>query len=197
MLALGPVLASLLLAAFAAPVSQTSFDPATLPEQSGRVLQYSLSPRGDVDGVILGNGLEVFLPPHLGPLVVQTVRPGDAVIVHGLRARAVPMMQAASLTNAASGRTVLTDAAAAVGSELPRERPRPMSVTGVVRMPLHGPRGDLNGALLEDGMIIRMPPPVAARSVDRLRAGSAVSAQGMGVAGPFGRVLETDRIDPR
>lgn len=193
----GPLLASLLSTSLPAAVVHSSFDPAALPAQSGRVLLYSLTPRGDVDGVILADGTEVFLPPHLGALLVQTVQPGDPVTVHGLRAHAVPMMLAASITNTATGRTVQEGMTSSAAPELPHGRPREMTVDGIVRMKLHGPRGDLNGVLLGDGTIVRMPPPVAARSGDRLEPGTPVSVRGAGIAGPLGRVVETDGIDPK
>ena len=71
-----------------------------------RSVQYSLTPRGDVDGLILTDGTEVHLPPHLGTQLVFAVRPGDDVTIHGLRARAIPMVQAMSVSNDATGSTV-------------------------------------------------------------------------------------------
>ena len=35
---------------------------------------------------------------------------------------------------------------------------------GRIHEPLHGPRGDLDGALLEDGTLIHLPPDQAGRS---------------------------------
>ena len=52
------------------------YDPSGLPATKGTVARYSLTPRGDVDGLILGDGTEVHLPPHLGTQLVYAVRPG-------------------------------------------------------------------------------------------------------------------------
>src|SRR5262249_29128996 len=41
------------------------WDASQLPETKGTVKQYTLTPRGDVDGLILNDGTEVKLPPHL------------------------------------------------------------------------------------------------------------------------------------
>ncbi len=57
-----------------------------------------------MDGLILDDGTEVHLPPHLGAQLVAAVKPGDVVTIHGLRARAVPMVQAVSITNDATGK---------------------------------------------------------------------------------------------
>ena len=82
------------------------YDPAGLPATKGTVARYSLAPRGDVDGLILGDGTEVHLPPHLGTQLVYAVRPGDAVTVRGLRALRLPLVSALSVTNDATGATV-------------------------------------------------------------------------------------------
>src|SRR5580700_7718883 len=72
------------------------WDASQLPETRGIVKQYTLTPRGDVDGLILNDGTEVTLPPHLTSQIVFAVRPGDAVTIRGLKARALPLIEAAS-----------------------------------------------------------------------------------------------------
>ena len=57
------------------------WDPSQLPETKGTVKQYTLTPRGDVDGLILNDGTEIKLPPHLSSQVVYAIRPGDAVTI--------------------------------------------------------------------------------------------------------------------
>ena len=52
------------------------WDSSQLPESRGTVKQYTLTPRGDVDGVILTDGTEVKLPPHLSAQTVFAIRPG-------------------------------------------------------------------------------------------------------------------------
>src|SRR6516165_212242 len=84
----------------------STYDPAQLPEIKGKVAQYTLTPRGDVDGLILNDGTEVHFPPSASTELVFAVHPGDAVTIHGMKARAVPMVAAASVTNDASGATV-------------------------------------------------------------------------------------------
>ena len=171
-----------------------STNPSQLPAIQGKVAEYSLTPRGDVDGLILADGTEVHLPPHLGTQLVYAVKPGDAVTIHGLKARAIPMVQAMSIKNDATGSSV-TDTGAG-GPPGPREAQQALNATGRVKAQLHGPRGDLNGALLEDGTIIRMPPPEAQRVASMLTAGAPVTVQGQGIEGPLGRVIEARLIGP-
>src|SRR5262245_35265853 len=102
------LLAASLLAGAGTALGQSApvYDPAQLPEIRGKVAQYTLTPRGDVDGFLLADGTEVHVAPRLSTQLVFAVRPGDAVTIHGLRARAVPMVAAASVSNDATGTTV-------------------------------------------------------------------------------------------
>src|ERR1700746_3532340 len=115
-----------------------AYDPQQLPALQGKVGQYSLTPRGDVDGLILDDGTEIHLPPHLGAQLVFTVKPGDRITVHGLKARAIAMVQAMSVTNDATGATVTDNGPD--GPSGPRDGGTYLSAQGHIRTQLHGPR---------------------------------------------------------
>ena len=192
-------------AAAAIAQSQTPYAFDQLPAFHGKAAQYSLTPRGDVDGLILGDGTEVHFAPHLGTQLVFIVKPGDDVTIHGLRARAVPMVQAMSITNDTSHATVSDGGPPGGPPPGPPPGPRgpagpgdgPMlTAQGQVKATLHGPRGEVNGALLEDGTIIRMPPPEAQRLAGQLQPGTPVFVQGNGYAGPLGKVVAARSIGP-
>ena len=71
---------------------QTPAPPAgDATEVKGKVAQYSLTPRGAVDGLILADGTEAYLPPHLSTQIVFAVRPGDAVTIEGRKTVANPV----------------------------------------------------------------------------------------------------------
>src|SRR5579863_293888 len=55
------------------------YDPQQLPAQRGQVQQFTLTPRGDIDGLILSDGTEVKTPPHLSTEIAYSIRPGDTV----------------------------------------------------------------------------------------------------------------------
>jgi hypothetical protein len=110
MLLRGALLAATMLCGYGMAHGQAPgpvWDASQLPETRGVVRQYTLTPRGDVDGFILNDGTEVKLPPHLTSQIVFAVRPGDAVTIRGLKAQALPMVDAASVTNFATGATVV------------------------------------------------------------------------------------------
>jgi hypothetical protein len=178
------------LAGLAYAQAESPYDPAQLPTIKGRVAQYLPTPRGDVDGLILDDGTEVHVPPPLSAQLVFAVKPGDAVTIHGLKARAVPLVAAASVTNDASGVTVAWSGPPHLRDDTPIE------AQGTVKAPLYDPRGVVAGVLLADGTVIRLPPPEARRLADQLTPGKTVVARGNGYAGPLGRALDAREIGP-
>lgn len=177
------------------------FDTSQLPVIHGKVAQYDLTPRGDVDGLILEDGTEVHTRPDLGMDLVAAVRPGESVTIHGLKARRLMLVQAQSVTGDASGRTVTDDGAASVRPPRPGPGPQasdggPLEARGVVKMALHGPRGDLNGVLLQDGTMIHLPPDQASGLSDLLAPGKTILARGDGLRNALGTVIGARSIGP-
>jgi hypothetical protein len=166
-------------------------DPDQFPAIQGKVAQYSLTPRGEVGGLILDDGTEVHLPPHLGAQLVFAIKLGDQVTVRGLKARAVPMIDAVSVTNDASRQSIVDN-----GPPGPRGSGQILQASGHVKAQLHGRRGELNGVLLEDGTIIHLPPDEADRLAAQLVIGQPLYASGDGIASPLGKVIAAQQIGP-
>jgi hypothetical protein len=166
-----------------------TYDPAQLPAIKGKVVQYLPTPRGDVDGLLLDDGTEVQVGPSASAQLVFAVKPGDSVTIHGLKARALPMVAAASITNDTTGVTV-------IGGGPHMQAPPQVDIQGQVKAALHGPRGDSNGVLLEDGTVVRLPPHEFAKLGDMLAAGKPVVVHGFGYAGPLGKAVEAREIGP-
>jgi hypothetical protein len=99
------------------------YNPQQLPVQHGQVQQFTLTPRGDIDGLILSDGTEVEIPPHLSTQIAYAIRPGDAVTIHGLHAEALPLVQAVSITDDATGHTVVDNGPLALGAAPPPPPP--------------------------------------------------------------------------
>jgi hypothetical protein len=170
------------------------YDPAQLPAFKGKVAQYLLTPRGEVDGLILEDGTEVHLPRFVSTQLVFAVKPGDAVTIHGLKARALPMVAARSVTNDASGATVMVMMPHGGKMGAGRMGGAALEAEGKVASVLHTPRGDANGVRLEDGTIIRLPPGEAKRLEETLAVGKTVAVRGAGYAGPLGRVIAARQL---
>ena len=181
------------------PATRTPlYDPQQLPMQRGEVQQFTLTPRGDIDGLILTDGTEVKTPPHLSTEMAYSVKPGDTVTIHGLHAAALPLVQGVSITDEATGRTVIDNGPPGPGRGPGVGPPGPVpgftDVQGRVRMALHGPRGDVNGALLEDGTVLRLLLPEAERFAALLQPGQNLVAAGTLLANPLGKVIEVRQL---
>jgi hypothetical protein len=187
------LVASLLAATSAAALGQrmAGYDPDQFPAIRGRVAQYSLTPRGEVDGLILDDGTEVHLPPHLGAQLAFAVKPGDQVTVRGLKARDVPMLDAISVTNEASRQSVVD-----VGPPGPGGAGQILQASGHIKAQLHGRRGELNGVVIEDGTIVHLPPDEADRLAAQLAVGQPLYVSGDGIASPLGKVISAQELGP-
>ncbi|KJC62241.1 hypothetical protein UP10_02530 [Bradyrhizobium sp. LTSPM299] len=171
-------------------------DPDHLPEVKGTVDLFLVNKHGEADGFLMTDGCEVHVPPHLSPRLLRDVRPGSEVRVRGVRPRATRMISAVAI-DTAKGRLL---------DEGPDKRPgdhefepaehAPMAVQGIVRQPIHGPKGETRGAVLEDGRIIRLPPHEAERLADLFVAGRKIAAKGEGATTSFGTVIEAKEIGP-
>lgn len=161
-----------------------------------------MTPRGDLDGFLLADGTQVHVPPSTQ--LAAAVRPGGQVAVRGYRSATASLIVAVAVTNSMTNQMV-TDR----GPPPPGFRPPPPSPPGVpapgtqqtflngsVQTPLYGPAGDLNGAVLEDGTIIRLPSPMAAQSANLLEPGQTITVQGWILSTAYGRVIDAQTIGP-
>jgi hypothetical protein len=156
-------------------------------EVKGKVAQYSLTPRGAVDGLILADGTEAYLPPHLSTQIVFAVRPGDAVTIQGRKTVANPVVAVDSVTNDASGAVVKAGPAAT---------PQQLDDESRIKLQLHDLDGHIKGVLLEDGVIVRMPPPDAEQDAAGLAVGQPLYVRGDGLSGPLGKAIAAREIGP-
>jgi hypothetical protein len=129
------------------------------------------------------------------------VKPGDAVTVSGSRSPTGALFIATAVTDAASNQTVVDRGPPAQGFAPPPPPPgvpapgaQSASVQGRVQRLLRGPAGDVDGALLDDGTVLRMPPHVAYQFSTLLAPGQTVAAQGWGLITSYGSVIDVQSI---
>ena len=173
-----------------------------LPDIGGAVERFIVNHHGDVDGLILmyepGRFLFVHLPPHLGPEITSAVVPGDRVRLRGLRPRGADMVAAVAVI-ASDGRVIVDNGPGGKDEQKPRlrqDRAKKIEVEGVVRMSLFGPKGELRGALLENGDSVRVGLKEAAHAAHLLRPGATLAAHGEGLESACGRVVSVAEIGP-
>src|SRR5229473_6379984 len=164
-----------------------------LPQFKGTMARYTLTPRGDVDGFILTDGTEDKVPKHLSAQLVYAIKPGDAITVRGQKAYNMPLIDAVAISNDASGLTVV-DRGPDRGPRAMAWADQPISAQGRIQAVLHGKRGEVNGAILDDGTTLRLPPPEAERFAALLTPGQSINAQGNGLVTPLGRIIDVQAI---
>lgn len=167
-------------------------DPTCLPETHGKVTHFLLNPHGALDGVVLDGTVQVHFPPHLSKAVAKHIALGERIRVRGVKPRAAEVIAAVMLT---SQRGVEIVDEGPHGHEHPQKSEgKSMDVQGEVVLSLYGPKGELRGALLDDGTSLRMPPHAAAELAAYLTPSVHVQAWGQGVKNKFGRTLEVHDI---
>jgi hypothetical protein len=175
---------------------------ATLGHQAdiqGIVQAFKMTPVGDLEGMILTDGTEVHLPPYLSSQLAAAVRPGEAVRVLGWRSSVPNFVVATSLTGQ-RGQSVVDQGPPPPGT-VPPPPPGQLApgaqqarVHGRVQQVLHGPAGDVNGALLDDGTTLKLPPPLAWQASSTLQPGQVVTVQGWALSNSYGRVVDAQTI---
>ena len=169
--------------------------PVAATEQiAGAVSMYLLNPRGEVDGLLLANGTQVKFPPHMSADLTRTVRPGDRITAQGVR-EASPVFTAFTITNATNGQSV--------NEVRPTQPPppdlrgvnlTPMQADGKIKALLHAPRGEIEGAVLDNGTIVRIAPHASEQFMSIFQTGAAISARGYGTQNEFGRCFQPTEI---
>jgi hypothetical protein len=181
------------------------YDPQQFPATRGELERLTLTARGDIDGFILKDGTEVKTAPGLSTQIAFAIKQGDRVTVHGLRAAALPLVRAVSITDESTHRTVadttMIDAPAPRTAPPPRGNPPQAAgaiseTSGRARMVLHGAQGEVNGVLLESGTILRFPPDQTAQLITFLQPRQPLVAEGVSLTNAMGTVVDVDQLGP-
>jgi hypothetical protein len=69
-----------------------------------------------------------------------------------------------------------------------------LTVSGHVIQLLHAGMGEVNGALLDDGTIVRFPPPFGVQLQNVLQHNVQLTATGYGTQNGYGRALEATTL---
>jgi hypothetical protein len=181
--------------------------PPTLPPRprdagqetgrNGTVSQYLMNPDGVVDGLLLTDNTIVRFPPHLSQQLVRTLKPQDVVRVEGFF-ESQGVLHATTITDSNSRQSV-SDTPPSPQNPPPAPNPtgrQAMNVNGTIRVLTHAKRGEIDGAVLDNGTLVHVLPPVAMQYANLFRVGAPLAASGYGTANGYGRSLEATAIGP-
>jgi hypothetical protein len=179
-------------------------DPDYLPETSGVFERFLLNPHGEADGMILADGTEIHFPPHMSAELCAAIDKGERpkLKVRGVRPRGCNMIAAVAVETMDGKRVVDLgppkehDEHRDPAARATKPKHEPMHADGVVRRVLHGPKGEARGALLDDGMIVRLPAKEAQHLADLLKPGQRLAARGPGLRSELGTVVDAREIGP-
>ncbi|QDP26767.1 hypothetical protein [Bradyrhizobium cosmicum] len=172
-------------------------DPESLPEVAGTLERFVMNPHGEVDGFVMKDkqaATLVHTPPHMEGELTRHLSPGDKVRVRGVRPRGANLLTAVAVITA-GGREIVDE-----GPDHDRKHPKvkhePMSVQDSVELSLFGPKGELRGALLSDGTVLRVGPKEAEHFAALLAPGARLAGRGDGLQTRHGRVIHAQAIGP-
>jgi hypothetical protein len=183
----------------AAPDHQSSvlvLEPPSMdhpPVADGIVTRYLLSPRGDVNGLLLNDGSQMHVTLRAAQDLTKAIQPGDHVRVHGRRASDSPLVKPDVIINVTDGRSFTVPYRLDLPMPPREERPavNEMHAAGTIEVLLYDPLKEVvNGALLSDGTQFRLPPDVGEHFHASLRKHMDVVVRGYGIATPYGTSLE-------
>jgi hypothetical protein len=171
-------------------------DPDSLPEVAGILERFVLNPHGEVDGFVMNGQTQtpifVHTPPHMEGELTRNAKAGDKLRVRGVRPRGADVLAAVAVTGE-SGLQIVDK-----GPDHDRKHPKiehqKMRLEGTVRLSLFGPKGELRGALLADGTIIRVGPKEAEHLTKVLMPGTRIAVSGDGIETQHGRVIQAKEI---
>lgn len=179
------------------PPPPSSLEAAVLtqaPVIEGRVTRLLINPYGEVDGLLMRDRVVVKLPPHLSDAVIAVAAAGQSVRVFGFT-EAPGSIKADAVVNLASGQIVFdrppgindTNGVAPLPPHLRASQLRQLQVEGRVELVLTGPRGEINGVILDNGSIVRFAPDGLRSPLQR---GMPFAATGLGTSNTYGTSIE-------
>lgn len=169
-------------------------DPASLPATRGTVDSFIYNQHGDADGFLLAGGRQVHLPPHLSAELQRKLKVGDKVSVRALSPRGSDLLAAVSVTTPGGAEIVDHGPHAQPHHPPAPRRSRAVELQGTVRRTLYAPRGEVCGAVLAGGEIVRMRPKENAELAPYLAVGRDVTVWGDEIVVKGQRIVDLAHI---
>lgn len=156
-----------------------------------------LNPDGLVDGVLLSDNTIVRFAPHMSQQLVQAVKPQDFVSLVGFT-EYQGTIRATTITNPATQQSVIDSPPSPQNPPpgLGQEARQPINANGSIKVVSHAPKGEIDGAVLDNGTIVHFPPSVGRQYANLFQVGAPLAVVGYGTVNTYGRSLEASSIGP-
>lgn len=171
-------------------------DPDNLPETAGTIAVLLYNEHGVLDGVVLDGRRQIHIPPHLGARLQRQLKVGEHVTVRGIKPRHVDLIAAVSV-GTPDGRQFIDEGPAQSKALPPSPASKTVHFADRVSMTLFAPRGEVSGALLEGGQIVRLQPKGNQGIAPYLRTGRQIEIWGQGFRKAGTQVVQLEHIAPR
>lgn len=162
----------------------------------GTIERMTTAPKGEIDGAVLDDGTWIHWPPHLEDRFTSVVDTGDRVEATGRMEtgkKGDTRFEVRTLTNLDSNATVENNEPQGKrkkGRGGPPHEPRRFGKTETVRGAVErlttAPKGETDGAILDDGTFIHWPPHLEDRFAAIVGRGDRVEAVGFHSRGKRG-----------
>lgn len=153
----------------------------SLTTLSGTVSQWSTNDDDILDGFSFtsstNSSIAVKFPTHLGQQIQKSVKPGSSISVTGFTETTREGESRFRMTSLTAGKTTIVDTPPAAPTT-PPSAPTLTTVTGKIADYRLGRDGRVNGMVLDDKTIIRIPPHVAYQLTNLAKKGSTITVQG-------------------
>jgi len=181
------------IAGFARSASAQTF-PSQSVDLEGKVDRFTLSSSGLLDGFLLDDGTEVHVAPYLARQLGRAIRRGESVRITGLRIPDVQVVVASFVLGENTHETVIDRGEAGTVASRPATGSSDVLEAGAVTHLLHGQKGQVDGAVLDTGLIVRLPPNALADRLDLLVVGQQISVKGVEIDTEYGRMLRIESM---
>ena len=175
------VISTLLLGVLQAqPVPPIAVPLGTPTTVSGTIAQFNYGAEGEAVSFMIGNTL---VDVRGGPLLLMRFQVGDTVQVNGYGSTTTSGFQVIEATSIANSTRNITFTVPQPGSETA------YSGSGQVSQFNYAPRGEIDGFLLNDGTLVKIPPDFGATLAAVAPLGSTVMVTGYSHQSVLGRVI--------
>lgn len=167
------------------------------PIAGGIVDRYLLSLTGDVVGLLLRDGSQMYVTRRAAHELVKIIQPGDDVRVHGRRLSQSPLVQPDVIVNVTDGTSFTVPSRLELPIPPTEDRPtlNEMRAKGTIQVLLYDHlNGVVNGVVLSDGTQVRLPHDVGEHFHLSLQQHLDIEVEGYGTETQYGRSIRATAI---